>query len=305
MQHWWPLPATQYDTDLGWVCPLLIQPGAELVELRMNGQTIPLEQFKVTSSYIRFINLPPTGIADAKVAINIESAPKLKVDTAIIVAIIGLTGVLATATVNYFNPHSGSTPTPKSSMQANGAMEVKKPSTITPPITPVLPPSHAAVTPSKPAPQLGIEPLVHAPDDSPDRQPNTPSSQNSAKPKQTLTIKDEIAVKTIADVTWRYTPQEFRVNTSPLFEVERCPEPEWPLGVLDAGQEETTTLKYTVNKDGKVYKVKTIQSSGYPILDDAASKSLMGCDQQKRPKLVERRPVEYSSEVNFIWKVEK
>lgn len=107
MPNWWNLPATHYDTDLGWVCPILGEPGATVTDFRMGGETIPLEQLRIDAPYIRFIVRPQNGITDAKVGITLLRTHK-KIEPTIIVAVISLAGVLATALVTYLKGPSGS-----------------------------------------------------------------------------------------------------------------------------------------------------------------------------------------------------
>jgi TonB family protein len=93
-------------------------------------------------------------------------------------------------------------------------------------------------------------------------------------------------------------------NVSAIFDFNRCQKPTWPKEALLAGKTGTTTLSFTVDLTGKVTSVQFIQSSGIPILDEAAAEGLKNCYGQVRGKIENCRAVEYTLQMQYVWTLE-
>jgi hypothetical protein len=102
---WVGLTKGAYDRDTGWHCPAIA--GGKVVELRMNGRNIPLEDVRIEGNYVRFPHRPD-DLANASVRI-IQTATKRTIETPVVVAWIGFLGVLVTAVVALMNRPATST----------------------------------------------------------------------------------------------------------------------------------------------------------------------------------------------------
>ena len=95
------LPAAEYHTNRGWVCTLLGIPGATVIDMRMDGVTIPLERLHISAPYIRFVTPPAQGIHDADVVVAIPTAGGSRWPVPVTVALITLFGVIFGAILNH------------------------------------------------------------------------------------------------------------------------------------------------------------------------------------------------------------
>lgn len=75
--------------------------------------------------------------------------------------------------------------------------------------------------------------------------------------------------------------------------------PEYPRAALQAGQQGTVRIKFSIGADAKLIEATVIKSSGFPILDDAAVAGLSSC--KFRSAFIEGRPVTSSFTTDYVW----
>lgn len=79
----------------------------------------------------------------------------------------------------------------------------------------------------------------------------------------------------------------------------KCAKPEWPKEALRNEQTGKVTLSFKIGADGTVEESIVKQSSGFPLLDEAARTGLMRC--QFRPATANGQPVASWVAVQYVW----
>lgn len=80
-----------------------------------------------------------------------------------------------------------------------------------------------------------------------------------------------------------------------------CPKPEYPSLSLRLGERGTVVLEFLIGTDGRVYRSRVEQSSGYPRLDEAARRALSRC--KFVPGTINGRPTEAWAKLQFTWQI--
>lgn len=78
-----------------------------------------------------------------------------------------------------------------------------------------------------------------------------------------------------------------------------CPEPAFPAGAKQKGEQGTVTMKFQVGPSGKASGSELVQSSGFADLDQAAISAFSQCSY--RPETLNGRPVMAWVEVKYTW----
>jgi hypothetical protein len=93
------LRADRYHRNLGWQCSALALPAASVAKLIIDGSELDPTLYRVTGTHIRLVNPPspmPSGAA------HLEIKKKLvTIDTAVVVALLGLVGTIASGWLSY------------------------------------------------------------------------------------------------------------------------------------------------------------------------------------------------------------
>ena len=92
------LPAGTWEENTGWPCEALSIPGARLSRLVVGGRIVSLKDVTCTGVFIQYKGLERKADAAATIEINKRL---ITLDTAIIVALIGLLGTVISAAVTY------------------------------------------------------------------------------------------------------------------------------------------------------------------------------------------------------------
>lgn len=91
-------------------------------------------------------------------------------------------------------------------------------------------------------------------------------------------------------------------DTLPKANFNTCAKPEWPKEALRNEQTGKVTVAFRIGADGAVLESVIKQSSGFPLLDEAARTGLMRC--QFKPATVEGRAAEAWTQVQYVWTLE-
>jgi len=81
-----------------------------------------------------------------------------------------------------------------------------------------------------------------------------------------------------------------------------CNKPEYPRNSQRNEEQGTVTLAFLIGLDGSVKDSKIEKSSGFRDLDRAAQRGLSAC--KFKPALVEGKPTETWSSVQYVWRLE-
>ncbi|HYD81291.1 MAG TPA: TonB family protein [Paucimonas sp.] len=81
-----------------------------------------------------------------------------------------------------------------------------------------------------------------------------------------------------------------------------CAKPEYPRNSQRNEEQGTVTLAFLIGVDGSVKEAKIEKSSGFRELDRAAQRGLSQC--KFKPALVEGKPQEGWSSVQYVWRLE-
>lgn len=81
-----------------------------------------------------------------------------------------------------------------------------------------------------------------------------------------------------------------------------CPLPKWPTESLRRNQTGAVMLSFLIAEDGSVVDAKIVESSGYPLLDEAAMEGLRPC--KLRPKIKDGVPTAAWVKMQYIWTLE-
>jgi uncharacterized protein len=90
-------------------------------------------------------------------------------------------------------------------------------------------------------------------------------------------------------------PAEKRAG--PVF--SSCAKPVWPKESLRAREQGAVTLQFLIGSDGSVRKSRVLESSGFPLLDNAAQTALAAC--KFTPAMVNGVPAEAYIPVKYVW----
>lgn len=127
-EFWIELRGNKYDPNSGWHCSALTLPGAEITKIVVGGDEKPLTNFTVDAAQVRFVNAPnPVPDGAAKVTLRKRL---ITIDTAIVVALIGLVGTLLSS---WFSYQSGKAKEP------NAPAISTRPADVTPDLQPTTP----------------------------------------------------------------------------------------------------------------------------------------------------------------------
>ncbi|MBY0237970.1 MAG: TonB family protein [Burkholderiaceae bacterium] len=81
-----------------------------------------------------------------------------------------------------------------------------------------------------------------------------------------------------------------------------CAKPEWPKEALRKEQTGKVTLSFNVGADGTVLESVVKQSSGFPLLDEAARTALISC--KFKPAMVDGRAAASWVAIQYLWTLE-
>ncbi len=95
-KFWIELRGTKYDRNTGWNCAALALPRARVTSIVVDGTERALSDFKMDGPWIRFAGPPPETVPNGAALVRIDRM-LVRVDTAIVVAVIGMLGSLGAA----------------------------------------------------------------------------------------------------------------------------------------------------------------------------------------------------------------
>jgi TonB family protein len=88
-------------------------------------------------------------------------------------------------------------------------------------------------------------------------------------------------------------------DTEAKANLDKCAKPEWPKEALRKEQTGRVTLAYKIGEDGAVLESVVKQSSGFPLLDEAARTGLMKC--KFKPAVVNGRAEAAWVNMQYVW----
>ena len=97
--------------------------------------------------------------------------------------------------------------------------------------------------------------------------------------------------------------QSMPVRVPGRLERATCPEPAYPDGAEQKGEQGTVTMKFLVEASGKASGSELVQSSGFADLDQAAISAFSQCSY--RPETLNGRPVVGWVEVKYTWSLSR
>jgi protein TonB len=91
-----------------------------------------------------------------------------------------------------------------------------------------------------------------------------------------------------------------QLRAEPLF--DSCTKLVWPRASLRNEETGVVTLRFTIAPNGRLLKQDVVRSTGFPLLDKAASEGLSTC--RFRPGSINGTPVQTVSYVQYVWTLE-
>ena len=88
-------------------------------------------------------------------------------------------------------------------------------------------------------------------------------------------------------------------SKAPLADFNTCAKPVWPSESLKAEHTGTVTLSYLIGVDGKVKDSQVKNSSGHPLLDEAAREGIQQC--RFKPGIRNGKPFESWMQMQYVW----
>ncbi|SHG77305.1 energy transducer TonB [Massilia sp. CF038] len=87
-----------------------------------------------------------------------------------------------------------------------------------------------------------------------------------------------------------------------MLQTRTCAKPVWPTASLRAEETGTVTMRFLVNTEGKVTKSEILNSSGFPLLDNAALDGLSLC----RFAYTDKSPIAAATwvKMQYVWTLE-
>jgi protein TonB len=84
---------------------------------------------------------------------------------------------------------------------------------------------------------------------------------------------------------------------------DSCTKPEWPKASLRNEETGTVTLRFTVAANGRLLEYQVSGSSGFPMLDHAASEGMSKC--RFRPAILDGKQVQSTAKMQYVWTIEQ
>lgn len=85
----------------------------------------------------------------------------------------------------------------------------------------------------------------------------------------------------------------------PLLKFNSCAKPVYPAASLAARHEGTVTLTFEVDADGRISGSQVKQSSGDPLMDEAAHQAIRMCTFS--PAIKNGQAVKQNTDVQYVW----
>jgi TonB family protein len=114
------------------------------------------------------------------------------------------------------------------------------------------------------------------------------------------------AYSLMKQTTWNLAAEyekEIATPTRTAAVKKQCSKPDYPEEARAANQQGKVALFFIVGKDGNVIDLGVMQSSGWPILDQASLKSFKSCTFD--PATVDGIPVESVFAMSYTWKLRR
>jgi len=148
-------------------------------------------------------------------------------------------------------------------------------------------------TPPPPPPKLATPPPPFIP---------PPEVQIAAPPPPTAIT--QVTTKEPPPIA-KFVPQpppQAAVRTAPVIDsAHNCDKPTYPPASLRAEETGTTTVRFTIDVDGRAIQSQVIKSSGHKRLDEAARAALGLC--RFKPGTLDGKPYQSSVDMQYVWKL--
>jgi TonB family protein len=116
------------------------------------------------------------------------------------------------------------------------------------------------------------------------------------KCKFTPLVQAGIPVKHSFVIRYLWVPGQ---TPTPLRARATCEKPKYPESARRRDQQGTVTLKFLVDADGSVLDAKIVQSSGFPVLDDAALSAIAQCPFEAAT--ANGKPEQTWVQMKYVW----
>ncbi|MBA5638561.1 TonB family protein [Duganella sp. LX20W] len=116
------------------------------------------------------------------------------------------------------------------------------------------------------------------------------------KCKFTPLLQDGIPVKHSFIIRYSWMPGQ---TPAPLRARATCEKPKYPEAARRREQQGTVTMKFLIGVDGSVLDAKIAQSSGFPLLDEAALAGVAKCPFEAA--MVDGKPEQTWMQVKYAW----
>jgi protein TonB len=183
---------------------------------------------------------------------------------------------------------------------ARKAIEVIKQPIETKIIEEVKPPPPPELPPPPPPPKMVAPPPPFIPP--PEVTVATPPPQNTIAAVSNVKPENPVFTPPQPKVEAPPSPAKVPSRTNAVVDFSTCAKPEYPRNSQRNEEQGTVTLQFLIGVDGGVKDAKIEKSSGFRELDKAALRGLSQC--KFKPALVEGRPTETWSNVQYVWKLE-
>jgi TonB family protein len=116
------------------------------------------------------------------------------------------------------------------------------------------------------------------------------------KCKFTPLVQEGIPVKHSFIIRYSWVPGQ---TPAPLRARATCEKPKYPEAARRREQQGTVTMKFLIGVDGSVLDAKIAQSSGFPLLDEAALVGVVKCPFDAA--MVDGKPEQTWVQVKYVW----
>jgi len=161
----------------------------------------------------------------------------------------------------------------------------------------VKPPPPPDMPPPPPPPKMVAPPPPFIPP--PEVAVATPPQQNTIAAVSNVKPDNPVFTRPQPPVT---APAQGPSRVNAVVDFSTCAKPEYPRNSQRNEEQGTVTLRFLITLDGSVKEANIQKSSGFRELDKAALRGLSQC--KFKPALVEGKPTETYSDVQYVWRLE-
>lgn len=161
----------------------------------------------------------------------------------------------------------------------------------------VKPPPPPDMPPPPPPPKMVAPPPPFIPP--PEVAVATPPQQNTIAAVSNVKPDNPTFARPQPPVT---APAQGPSRVNAVVDFSTCAKPEYPRNSQRNEEQGTVTLRFLIGLDGSVKEANVQKTSGFRELDKAALRGLSQC--KFKPALVEGKPTETYSDVQYVWRLE-